>query len=356
MRCINAHNVNQALYEGLTHISAFGIEQQSRNGPVWVSPTPVITTYKNPLFRTVFSPTRNANPFFHVMEALWMLAGRNDLEFLTRFIKDFGKFSDDGHTLHGAYGYRWREHFKMDQLALIADELERTPGSRRAVLAMWDAPAEWSAMAFGDAKDIPCNTHAYFDLLDGKLNMTVLNRSNDVWWGAYGANAVHFSFLLEYMAAALNRPVGVYRQFSNNFHVYVDSLPKLSEDFRDTLTMLAEEARDQDRYTVSAGPWVANAKTADTLEVNQFVPLIIDQIRFNEELAWFMEDPLAVGHREPFFEKVASPMYCAWDAYKGKRYHEAEDHVLNIRAADWRTACDEWLGRRKAARLAKAVA
>ena len=46
-------------------------------------------------------------------------------------------------------------------------------------------------------------------------------------WGAYGANAVHMSILLEYMAARIDCAVGTYYQFSNNLHAYVDTLEKV---------------------------------------------------------------------------------------------------------------------------------
>jgi thymidylate synthase len=54
------------------------------------------------------------------------------------------------------------------------------------------------------------------------LDLTVLCRSNDVVWGAYGANAVHFSVLQEYLAGRIGVDVGVMYQFSNNYHGYVD--------------------------------------------------------------------------------------------------------------------------------------
>src|SRR5258708_2083148 len=118
---------------------------------------------------------RDANPFFHVMETLWMLAGRNDLPWLVRFNKRFASYSDDGGaTQPGAYGYRWRNYFGHDQLMDIILELKQNPDSRRVVLAMWDggSRASWSECgatteftqpgdffnAVGGSADVPCNT------------------------------------------------------------------------------------------------------------------------------------------------------------------------------------------------------
>jgi hypothetical protein len=75
---------------------------------------------------------------------------------------------------------------------------------------------------------VPCNTIATFQRdFEGRLDLTVFCRSNDIIWGAYGANAVHMSFLLEYMALWIRCPVGVYRQVSVNWHGYLKTIEPL---------------------------------------------------------------------------------------------------------------------------------
>ena len=91
------------------HLESCGIWQESRSGKVIEYPEPVMTTYKRPEERVLFYPSRDANPFFHLFEALWMLAGKNDLEYVSRFNSRMKDFSDDGKILNGAYGHRWRE-------------------------------------------------------------------------------------------------------------------------------------------------------------------------------------------------------------------------------------------------------
>src|SRR5690606_6235064 len=139
---------------------------------------------------------RDANPFLHFFESLWMLAGRNDVDYMTRLVRRFAAYSDDGKTFNGAYGYRWRKWFGRDQLQQIIGALRSNPQDRRCVLGMWDAGHDLGLQS----ADLPCNTHIYFRIQDDRLNMTVCNRSNDAIWGAVGANVVHMSFLQEYMA------------------------------------------------------------------------------------------------------------------------------------------------------------
>src|SRR5882724_1362648 len=187
---LKCRNVNAALADGIMYLRTSGITQTSRNGPVLVAPEPVLTVYRKPQERVLFSPRRDANPFFHLMEALWMLAGRNDLAWPLYFNSKFGAYSDDGVTVHGAYGDRWRVGMGFDQLIPIANELKNNPESRRCILQMWDATQEAGQYndlykAIGGGKDVPCNTHVYFLVQDGgTLDMTVCCRSNDIILGA----------------------------------------------------------------------------------------------------------------------------------------------------------------------------
>ena len=316
---ILASNVSDALAQGLRAIVERGKPETSRNGPVLVMPNPVITTYVRPEQRVLFSPVRNANPFFHLMESLWMLAGRNDLFFPLQFNSGFKEYSDDGNVLAGAYGFRWRAYFGRDQLRMAISELKRDPTSRRVVIEMWSAND-----LCGQGKDLPCNTHIYLDCRGAALNMTVCNRSNDLLWGAYGANAVHFSVLLEWLAAFIGVPIGVYRQFSNNLHMYTDVLSKEQ-------AMLM--AVDVDRSNHYATKKVYPAPMVNT-----------DWEDWNHDLRMFMRDPIKNQRfNDQFFWGVARPVYEAWA-------HRADGHLAvniakEIQAEDWRLACTEWLQR-----------
>lgn len=225
---LKVRNVEQALSDGFWWLRASGVHEQSRNGPVLVAPGPVITEYTNPTERVLFSPRRDANPVFHLVESLWMLAGLNDVRLLEPYNSNMRTYAEpDTDIIHGAYGHRWRELFFTDQITLVINQLIADRETRRAVVQMWSAADDLGK----PKRDVPCNTQIYFDLRGGVLNMTVCCRSNDMLWGAYGANAVHFSMLQEVVAAAVGAPVGVYRQFSNNMHVYTEN--EMVQDFLD---------------------------------------------------------------------------------------------------------------------------
>lgn len=339
MKVISARNVNEAYAIGLNSISSDTAEVQrhhSRNGPMLEFIHPVTTVYKRPQERVLFDATRDCNPFLHFFESLWMLAGRNDLAFLTQFTKNMANFSDDGVTLNGAYGHRWRRHFRkkslnslheqVDQIADAIYELSTKPESRRVVIQMWDGGNEDQG-----SKDIPCNTSVMWKLRNGFLDMTVTNRSNDMIWGAYGANAVHFSMLQEYVAGCVGVRVGRYYQVSNSLHAY-------------------PELEVTQRCFANPPHYAACPYELDDV---QFYPMFsggADQFDFDADMITFFAkwdagaDPVGGVFSTDFFEHVVTPMWDTFRAFKdkGDAVHEA-NHIL---APDWRKAALEWLARR----------
>ena len=128
------------------------VKRPSRNGNVLMIDGPVTITYSHPKERVLFNSARDANPFFHLYEALWMLDGRNDVDSVAYYAKQMREYSDDGKTLNGAYGYRWRKtrvthcwkgvgdpiQEEVDQLQILINHLKADSNSRRAVLSMWN--------------------------------------------------------------------------------------------------------------------------------------------------------------------------------------------------------------------------
>lgn len=169
--------------------------------------------------RLIFLNRRDINPFFALIEAAWVLSGRNDLEPLLSGIGSFGKYSDDGLTLNGAYGHRLRTRFGIDQISTAITELTKNSASRRVVLSLY-APED---LSLSSSKDIPCNTHVYLRVVGGKLDITVLNRSNDVFHGI-PYNFVVFRVLQEFVARSIGLPCGVQRHVTNCLHLYEEQV------------------------------------------------------------------------------------------------------------------------------------
>lgn len=307
----------------LDRLLKLGNKRPSRNGDVIQLDGPTLLCYENPWERVVFWPERDANPFFHLMESLWMLAGREDVALPAKYVKTIENYSDDGIVFNGAYGYRWRHKFGADQLETIIERLRANPNCRRQVLSMW-CPND---LFNQNTKDVPCNTHAYFAInAKGQLDMTVCNRSNDLVWGALGANAVHFSFLQEYMAAHVGVPMGRYFQFTNNLHGYLKTLQPLLE--------LPSQQGAASPYELN------NWKVTPLGKVSQ---------------QWLLLFPSVPSPNE-FLNTVALPMEEVHRLYREKEYDLAMTGCGNIQSPDWRLACAQWLHRRALKRKAKQMA
>lgn len=346
---VNVDNVNEALQRGLMILTNMGTREASRNGPVAVMPGPVMTIYRKPNQRVLFNSVRNANPFFHLFESLWMLAGRNDLPWLAQFNKQMATYSDDGGaTQPAAYGHRWRVYFGYDQLLTLAEILKADGNSRRAVLGMWNPGGErdnsilvgsgdLTAVLNGSA-DVPCNTHCYFRVNKGKLDMQICCRSNDILWGAYGANAVHFSVLLEYMAALVGVEVGTMYQLSFNYHVYLQVLGSSEQ----AVAMMQEDCDLYNSRKVQATPLITGSLDNFHDELQYFTLLLDPEV----DDVGPLEKQVVPFELDSFFLNTALPMWWAWQAHKRKDYPSAELNVSKIKGEDWRIACKTWMERR----------
>jgi Thymidylate synthase len=338
---IIAESPDHALQEGLWRLKTSGSFQTSRNGPVLVAPGPVITEFRDPRARASLSPLRDANPFFHLYEAVWMLAGRNDVASVARYAAQMEAFSDDGEHLWGAYGFRWREFFGFDQLAQVVSMLRKDPTTRRAVLTMWAPNGDLvgrmtdDGMLEGVGRDIPCNTQVYFSRTSaGKLDMTVCNRSNDVIWGAYGANVVHMSFMHEVVAAGAGAELGTYYQMSNNYHIYT-TRPDVQRLFETD----AQGMRTYVHFSCDHAPLPNRSLTA-------FGPL--DLASFLADCEAAAEFPTAEHmNRHIFFGTVFAPMMRAHAEYKAGDFAEAYAQMKTCDDPAWRTAGVAWLSRRE---------
>jgi thymidylate synthase len=361
------------------------VKEASRNGPVLRIDQPVTVTYEKPWERVLFNSVRDANPFFHLYESLWMLAGRNDVATVAYYAKQMREYSEDGKTLNGAYGYRWRNQLvnvyehgdptwqPVDQLDVLVAHLKADPTSRRAVLQMWNV--ENDLLKIGQSKDVCCNLSVMFTLRevdervhtgDGNvvnddgparyLDMTVTNRSNDLCWGMLGANYVHFTILQEYLAARLGVEVGRYHHFTNNLHVY-----ETRPDWKPAELLADDLPEGLGRYEGNrADPLAVNFVGTGAAKLGT-VPLVRDPASFEDELLRIVEhwsgkrdvhaalaDGVGTRYTEPFLRDVADPMFAAFACHKAGHDHDAFTILGNAEgmADDWKIAAEAWLTRR----------
>lgn len=352
MQTINVRNVNHALPLALSLLRDTGKRVAPRGQATIEMVGPFATTYKLPAEMVLFDPVRDANPFFHFFETLWILKGRDDVQFLTWFLPRMADYSDDGKVFHAPYGHRLRFAFGFDQIEFCIKALSEDPDTRQAVMSIWHPGLDWAK-----TKDKPCNDFVMFKIRDGKLRMTVCNRSNDAVWGTYGANVVQFSSLLKYVAGMVGAGVGEYTQISDSFHVYEENpfwkawlathtagVPTVGDPYY--LPQIGDSAHGFDRGTVG--------KACDFMPPHE-----LSSGAFDEDLTAFFSywnEGKEAGpnsnllnernYSTDSFVHTALPMLQTLINWRDKKPDAAMTVASYIRALDWRLAAEQWMTRR----------
>lgn len=112
------------------------------------------------------------------------------------------------------YGNRLREHFQgVDQIQEAIQRLKKCEESRRAISVTWDPVMDTQN------DEVPCMMLVDLKIRNGKLNITGLWRSHDIY-GAWFPNAVGLANLAQYAAEELAVHVGILTIHSISAHIY----------------------------------------------------------------------------------------------------------------------------------------
>lgn len=174
----------------------------------------------DPRQRWITSRIPAMNPAFAIAEIVWIMGGRNDSAFINHWNPLLPKFAGSGKTYHGAYGFRLKHHFALDQLERAYRALGSDPNTRQIVLQIWDPTIDLpDANGKPAADDIPCNICAMVKIRDRHLEWTQIMRSSDLVIGL-PYDIVQFTSLQEILAGWLGVEPGTYHHFSDSLHVY----------------------------------------------------------------------------------------------------------------------------------------
>jgi thymidylate synthase len=197
-------------------------------------------TIHDPRQRWVVSRHPPINPAFAIAEIIWILNGRRDAAFVNFWNPQLPRYSGTAKEYHGAYGYRLRRHFGLDQLERAYFALRRNPIGRQVVLQIWDAFSDLPSVNGEPVNaDIPCNIVSILKIRDNKLEWMQVLRSNDLFLGI-PYNFVQFTTLQEVMAGWLDVDLGAYNHLSDSLHVYESDLSDITLD----LSIKAENNSD----------------------------------------------------------------------------------------------------------------
>lgn len=153
---------------------------------------------------------RGTVPGIGAVESLQILGGISTPETVIAVGPPFQSFAEDNGLFHGAYGLRTKGQYQV-----IIDRLKADPDSRQAVITLWNP--EYDLLP--GKRDYPCTVLHQFRIRDGKLNMSVYMRSNDVWLGS-AYDFFQFTRVQIAVASILGIEPGKYTHHVGSLHIY----------------------------------------------------------------------------------------------------------------------------------------
>tara|TARA_R100000655_G_scaffold51305_1_gene88997 strand:+ start:19947 stop:20585 length:639 start_codon:yes stop_codon:yes gene_type:complete len=169
----------------------------------------------NPQWNVIKTKYRKFNIDYANAEWEWYESADPSVKFIEQKAKMWGNYADENGEARSNYGWQWR---REDQLDKVINILNEDNNSRRAVITLYDGK-EINTYS----KDTPCTLNLQFQIIENKLCMTAIMRSNDLWFG-FCNDQYCFSKLQLLIANKLQIHTGWYFHFASNLHIYFKQL------------------------------------------------------------------------------------------------------------------------------------
>jgi len=174
---------------------------------------------ENPSQKIITNKERKFSEKYAESEWLWYLSGDRSVERLGaihgKIPPIWLRMADENGNVNSNYGWQWKRN---NQLYKVIAMLEDNPNTRQATISIYDGKEIENY-----SKDTPCTYAVQFTILDNKLCMSVLMRSNDLWYG-FCNDQYQFASLQQMVADSLSIETGWYYHYAHNMHLYNDKL------------------------------------------------------------------------------------------------------------------------------------
>jgi thymidylate synthase len=156
-----------------------------------------------------------------IVELLWFLRGETNVKWLQeRGVSIWDEWADENGDLGPVYGKQWRswaapDGRTIDQITWVRNEIIQNPNSRRLVVSAWN-PADVDSMALP-----PCHCLFQFNVMGGRLNCQLYQRSADVFLGV-PFNIASYALLAILMAKATKLEPGEFVHSFGDVHLYAN--------------------------------------------------------------------------------------------------------------------------------------
>ena len=178
-------------------------------------------TMEHPTDMVILNVERNWNREYADAEWKWYLSGDRNISKLGdlygKIPPIWKRMADKDGNVNSNYGWQWKRNKQLDNVIAM---LESNPDTRQAAISIYDAKE------INDGhyqNDTPCTYAVQFTILNNKLNMAVVMRSNDLWFG-FCNDQYCFASLQMLVAYELGIQCGEYYHYAHNLHLYNNKL------------------------------------------------------------------------------------------------------------------------------------
>ena len=176
----------------------------------------------DPMDNHIINKERSWKLEYAEAEWQWYLSGDNNIaklgEIYGKVPEIWKRMADKYGEVNSNYGWQWQRSAVGkpfdNQLEYIIKKLKKEKDTRQAAISIYDYK-EWDLYEH----DTPCTYAVQFTILNGRLDMSVVMRSNDLWYG-FCNDQYCFSMLQKMIADELKIDLGTYYHFVHNMHLY----------------------------------------------------------------------------------------------------------------------------------------
>jgi len=176
-----------------------------------------------------------------IRELLWYLSGQTHIRDLRKYTKIWDSWTseDKNWEVGKMYGYQWVNWEKyiedpktkkisktfINQIDNVIKQIKTNPNSRRMVVTAWN-PSVLDEIALPS-----CHAFFIFNVLDGKLNCHLTQRSGDIALGI-PFNLACYATLTQMIAQETNLELGIFSHYINDAHIYVNHIDGLKKQLK----------------------------------------------------------------------------------------------------------------------------
>ncbi len=230
----------KAYLDLVTHVLENGIRRKNRTGTDTIAEFGV--HYKIDLSEG-FPLLTTKKMYFNsvIRELLWYLSGETHIRNLRKHTKIWDAWTSEEKNweVGRMYGYQWVKWEKytlnpktgeyrmthINQIRNVIDLIKSNPDSRRMVVTAWN-PSVLDEVALPS-----CHSFFMFNVMDGKLNCHLTQRSGDIALGI-PFNIACYATLTGMIAQETNLKPGQFSHYINDAHIYVNHIDGLKKQLK----------------------------------------------------------------------------------------------------------------------------